>query len=519
MVTLRVYRFDPDSGEEGHFDTYDVPYEEGMRVLDGLHYIHDHLDGTLAFRWVCRAGQCGSCGIRINGKAGLACQEPLQGEGETMLEPLMLFPVVKDLVVDFGEGYRRLYESEPYLSREEPMADPPALLPGDVAPLKDFRSCIECWCCVSACPVANRVWDDYYGPIVMRKLCELDIDSRDLAERVKIALNEGLYHCTTCRNCWAVCPEHIEIPEKAVEKLRAHAVRDGLGPLPGHNTLVQSIKNYRNPWVMPRQRRARWAKGLELSDRGAFMFFAGCSPSLLLGDRLPANVVRVLDRLGMRPAYLGKEELCCGSPLLKVGDEVAYRELASENIALMKERGVKTLVTTCAGCHKSWATDYRAFFGDFGIEVKHVSEVLWDAFQSGAFTLRDLPENHVTVTYHDPCHLGRGTGVYDAPRNLIRAVPGMRLVEPERIRENSHCCGSGGGVKTAKPEVALEVGKERIRQFEELEPAYIISCCPWCEQHLDDSIAYARASLGATRDLIEIIERTMEVASHERGNC
>jgi fumarate reductase (CoM/CoB) subunit B len=177
MVTLRVYRFDPDSGEEGHFATYDVPYEEGMRVLDGLHYIHDHLDGTLAFRWVCRAGQCGSCGIRINGKAGLACQEPLQGEGETTLEPLMLFPVVKDLVVDFGEGYRRLYESEPYLSREEPMADPPALLPGDVAPLKDFRSCIECWCCVSACPVANRVWDDYYGPIVMRKLCELDIEA------------------------------------------------------------------------------------------------------------------------------------------------------------------------------------------------------------------------------------------------------------------------------------------------------------------------------------------------------
>ncbi len=512
MTTVNVQRFNPDVDGEPYYVEYEVPFQQGMRVLDALHYIHDHIDGTLSFRWICRAGQCGSCGIRINGKAGLACQEELFDTGVTTLEPLALFPVVKDLVVDLGEGYERLYASEPYLKREGATEkDVPQLTQEDVTSLKDFRNCIECWCCVSTCPVANSVWDDYFGPIVMRKLCELDLDGRDLADRVKIALDEGLYHCTTCRNCWAVCPEHIEIPEKAVEKLRAHAVASGQGPLEGHKTLVRSIQNYKNPWVMPRARRARWAKGMGLPASGELMFFAGCSPSLLLGDRLPKNVVTVLKRLGMEPAYLGKEELCCGSPLLKVGEEAAYLALAKENIELMKSRGVKTIVTTCAGCHKSWATDYKEFFGDFGIEVRHVSELLWDAYQAGMFTFRDLPENHVTVSYHDPCHLGRGTGVYDAPRNLINAVPGMRLVEGERIRENSHCCGSGGGVKTAKPEVALEVGKARIRLFEELEPHYLITCCPWCEQHLDDSIAYAKSQLGTTRDLIEIVERTMEV--------
>lgn len=511
MVVFKVARFDPDRDEEPHLESYNVPYEKGMRVLDALNYIRATHDSTLAYRWICRAGQCGSCGVRVDGKAVLACQEEVDPAADiVVIEPLPFFPVIKDLVVDLARGYKRLYGCSPYLERTEPYQSPERLSAEETKDIKALRSCIECWCCVASCPVANAVWDDYAGPLPLRKLCELAIDPRDMGGRIEAALNEGLYNCTTCRNCWAVCPEEIEIPEKAIERLRALAVKERKGPLPGHNQLVRSIENYRNPWVMPRARRARWAKRLGMPSHGPLMFYAGCSPSLLLADRLPVSVVRVLRCLNIEPAYLGKDELCCGSPLLKVGEQDKYLELARENIRLMKERGVETIVTTCAGCHKSWKVDYPEMCGDHGIDVVHVTELLWELYQEGVLRFKDLPKNHVRVTYHDPCHLGRGTGLYDAPRNLIRAIPGMILVEGARSRENSQCCGSGGGVKTARPEVALEVGRTRIAQAEECDVSYIITCCPWCEQHLDDASRAAHSSLGTTRDLIEIILETME---------
>jgi len=506
-----VYRYDPDTDEDGYFMVYQVPFTEGMRVLDALNYIHDNLDGTLAYRWICRAGQCGSCSIRVNGKAVLACQEEVKNTGDVIvLEPLQMFPVIRDLVVDTREAYDKLKDGDPYLKRGEEYSCPDCLCSEDIADVKKFRECIECWCCVSACPVVNQVWDDYFGPMTMRKLCELKIDLRDVGDRVDTALNEGLYNCTTCRNCWAVCPQEIEIPEKAIEHMRALAVEEGKGPLESHNTLVQSIKNYKNPWIMPRARRSKWAKKMDLPKKGELMFYAGCSPSLLLSERVPTNIIKVMRRLGMDPAYLGKDERCCGSPLLKVGERKIYDELALSNIQQMKDAGVKTIVTTCAGCHKSWAVDYKDLFGDYGIEVRHIMEILLDEYNAGRLKFKDLEKNHIRVTYHDPCHLGRGSGVYDAPRELINAIPGMQLIETERNRENSHCCGSGGGVKTGRPEVALKVGEERIKMFDKLDVEYVITCCPWCEQHIDDSIAASRSGLEKTRDLIEIIEETME---------
>ncbi|MHC1605685.1 MAG: fumarate reductase (CoM/CoB) subunit TfrB [Candidatus Methanofastidiosia archaeon] len=510
MVVFKVYRHDPKEDEKERYEFYDVPYQQGMRILDALHYIHDNIDGTLSYRWICRAGQCGTCAILVNGRASLACQEEVDDTQDAVtLEPLFLFPVIKDLVVDLSKGYEKLYASMPYLQRGAPYCKSENVAPEDIVEIKRFRECIECWCCVASCPVVNQVWEDYFGPIVMCKLAELNLDMRDVGERLDTALNEGLYHCTTCRNCWTVCPQEIEIPEKAIEQMRARAVKAGKAPLKSHKQLVRSIENYKNPWIMPRSKRAKWAKGLNLNDHGEVMFYAGCSPSFLFGDRLPLNIIMVLRRLGIEPAYLGKEELCCGSPLLKIGARDAYDEIALANIKLMKERGVDTLITTCAGCHKSWAVDYKEFFGDFDITIKHVTEILWEALQEERLRFKDLPKNHVKITYHDPCHLGRGSGIYEAPRRLIQAIPGMHLIEPIRTRENSYCCGSGGGVKTAKPDVALKVGGERVHTFEDMGANYIISCCPWCEQHLDDSIAYSHAKIGPTRDLIEIIEETM----------
>lgn len=513
-MKVKVFRYDQDCDKQPRYETYNIEPTPGMRVLDVLHYIHDNIDATLSYRWMCRAGQCGSCSVRVNNKACLACSEPVgEDADEILIEPLLYFPVVKDLVVDLDSGYKSLCSCEPGLQRDS--SEEVSLDRESTAKLKPFRECIECWCCVSTCPVVNQISEEYYGPLSMRKLCELDLDIRDIGDRVTTAIDAGLYNCTTCRNCWAVCPQNIEIPEKAIEQLRARAMEEGQGPLKGHAPLARSIDNYKNPWFMPRSRRSKWAKGLSIPKKAPMMFYAGCSPSLLFGDRVPKNIIGVLRKLGIEAGYLGKDEMCCASPLIKIGDREHYLKQARENIEQMKRAGAKTIVTTCAGCHKSWAVDYREEFGDFGIEVKHITEVLWELYMEGRFTFRDLEKYHVRVSYHDPCHLGRGSGVYEAPRNLIHEIPGLELIEGDRIRENSHCCGSGGGVKTAKPDLALKVGSERVGMFDALDVEYVITCCPWCEQHLDDSIAFAHSPLGQTIDLIEIVAETIEVDGNE----
>jgi fumarate reductase (CoM/CoB) subunit B len=510
-IRLRIFRYDPDLDDSPHYETYEVPYVEKMRVLDALNYIHEFYDGSLAYRWVCRASQCGSCTVMINGKPAPACKTEIPvGTTEITIEPLRFFPVIKDLVVDLEKGYRRFLTLRPYTQRASKPKRPEIIMPEDIEPIKELRSCIECWACVSICPVIAEIWNEYAGPISMRKLAELSLDKRDILDRVSIALVEGMYHCTTCKNCWAVCPQEIKIPEKAVEKLRAMAMQKGLAPLPPHKVAIASIRNYWNPWTVPRGQRVRWAKDFNLPTKSETMFFAGCSPSLLRSN-LSVNVVRIFRALGEEIGYLGKEERCCSSPLLRVGEIELFKEMAKANIESMKKAGAKRIVVTCAGCYKAWKEDYREWFGDYGIDVYHISEILENAIRNGRLTLKYSPANDMTVTYHDPCHLGRAGGIFDPPRKVLKSIPGIKFVEMSRIRENSACCGSGGGVKTARPNLAAMIGSRRLEMVRETGAEAIISCCPWCEQNLEDSIKWGGFPDWKVKDLVDLVVAALVV--------
>ncbi|MCJ7516719.1 MAG: succinate dehydrogenase/fumarate reductase iron-sulfur subunit [Methanomassiliicoccales archaeon] len=510
MIRFRVSRYDPDRDDFPRFAVYEVPYVERMRILDALNYIHDNYDGTLAYRWVCRANQCGSCTVTVDGKPGPACKTEVPADSdEITIEPLRVFPVIKDLVTDIDRGYDKYMTLRPYLERHSKPKRPEMITAEDIEQIKEFRSCIECWACVSICPVINEVWDEYAGPMSMRKLAELSCDKRDILDRVSVALVEGAYNCTSCKNCWAVCPQEIKIPEKATEKLRARAIEKGLAPLPPHKVAIASIRNYWNPWMAPRGQRVRWAKGYDLPSSAETMFFAGCSPSLLR-QNLVENVVKIYSALGEKIGYLGKEERCCSSPLLRVGDIDLFKEMAKANIDAMKKAGAKRVVVTCAGCYKAWKEDYIEWFGDYGIEVVHISEVLENAIRNGKLKLNEVPENNVTVTYHDPCHLGRAGGVYDPPRRVLESIPGVRIVEMSRNRENSACCGSGGGVKTARPNLATTIGGARLEMVRETGAEVIVSCCPWCEQNIEDSIKAGDFPSWRVLDLVDLVAAALE---------
>jgi len=510
IIRFRVFRFDPAVEEEPHYDDYDVPYVPKMRILDALNYIHEHFDGSLSYRYMCRASQCGSCTLMVNGRPGPACkiEVPIDGK-EVVVEPLRIFPVIKDLVTDMERGYSRFEAARPYVERPSRPSRPEVVKAEEIEELKPLRSCIECWSCVAICPVVNEISDEYLGPMGMRKLAELSLDKRDILDRTSMALAEGVYNCTTCKNCWTVCPQEIRVPEKAIEKLRAMAIKKGLAPLPPHKVAIASIRNYWNPWMAPRAQRVRWAKPLDLPERGETMFFAGCSPSLLK-QNLAVGAIKILRHLGEDVGYLSKEERCCSSPLLRVGETALFEEMAKANIEAMRKAGAKRVVVTCAGCYKAWKEDYHDHFGELGFEVLHISEVIERALKEGRIKLKEAEVNRCTITYHDPCHLGRAGGVYEAPRFALASVPGIRLVEMERNRENSACCGSGGGVKTARPSLSITIGSTRLRMVQATGANEVVSCCPWCEQNLEDSIKAGGYPAWRVRDLVDIISAALE---------
>jgi Fe-S oxidoreductase len=259
--------------------------------------------------------------------------------------------------------------------------------------------------------------------------------------------------------------------------------------------MIAGIKNYGNPWMQPRRARGNWTRGLEVLgvENPDVGFFAGCSLAYLSPETARAAVA-ALRAAGMNPVALGSDEACCGSPLLRVGQREVFLKIAKDNIARFEDAGVRKIVAACPGCLKA-LREYRDLFADFDAEVVHVSEVLAAAIDEGRLELR--APKPVSVTYHDPCHLGRGCGIYDEPRRVIEAIEGVTLVEMERSREYSACCGAGGGVWTAFPELSHEIGSKRAEMARSTGADLVITSCPWCEQNLSQFIA--------VKDLLDLV--------------
>jgi heterodisulfide reductase subunit D len=324
---------------------------------------------------------------------------------------------------------------------------------------------------------------------IIRALLEGDFDATDSEELLKIC-----YTCTSCGACEMNCLRLNEKePLKAAEALKAYLVEKGLAPLPPHKELLKSIKNYDNPWMQPRTKRRDWTKGLDLPDfeKGAceYLFFAGCTPAFdPLVQHEIINTVKIFKKAGVSVGILGDKEICCGSPAIRIGDRTTFFDLVKRNIETFKQAGVKKIITHCAGCHHTLKYDFPEVPGMPAIdyEVLHVTQVLEKLVADG--TVKFTKKVPMTVTWHDPCHIGRHCGIYEEPRNILKAIPGLRLIEMERIKDQSWCCGAGAGVRTAFPEHSFRISAERIEEAKATGAEAIATCCPYCEQSLSDPI-------------------------------
>jgi L-lactate dehydrogenase complex protein LldG len=340
---------------------------------------------------------------------------------------------------------------------------------------REPQYCIGCGMCLLHCPSYNVI-----GPVfgTSGHMGGIGVYLSGSCGKLEQSSESGLYVCTSCGACKDVCPSRIDT-KKGLISLR-HLAESTEKKRPAELVkVVASVRNYDNPWQVPRKQKAGWADGLGLSDKGKVLYFAGCSTSLLFPETA-RKAVRLIRAVGEEPAYLAQSEKCCGSTVRKLGEPDLARSKAEDCFKDFERAGACTVVTSCPGC-SSALNHYRDLPERYGVEVLHISKFLDSRIESLDLSGAGVPGR---LAYHDPCDLGREQGVYDEPRRLIARATGKRIVEMKRTREKSACCGSGSGVKSAFSELAAAIGEERVAMAKAAGAETIVTACPWCVQNL-----------------------------------
>ncbi len=329
-------------------------------------------------------------------------------------------------------------------------------------------------------------------------------------------LAKAMYQCTTCGNCHSACHqtlcEYIELPisrfidhTKLFEAMRADLVEEGLGPMPRHKELLEWTEKEHNPYMEKHEDRIKWIpEGKTIPQKADLIWFMGCTEPYRLPE-LAQAFLKILEAADVEFAIIHPEEWCCGSIFFRTGVWDLAEELAKHNMEAFKAAEAKKVVIHCAGCYRTIAKDYAELFGELPFEVVNAVELIRDLMKEGKLKLK---EANVKVTYHDPCHIGRHMGIYDAPREILEMMPGVELVEMKRIKDASWCCGAGGGVKSGFPELAVDIAKDRIKEAEETGADYIVTACPFCVKNLKDA-AEALNSKIKVADIIELIAENL----------
>ncbi len=290
--------------------------------------------------------------------------------------------------------------------------------------------------------------------------------------------------CTTCEVCNVTCP--LELPnEPSWLKMRGQLIHEeGRLTFPPFEIMRASLRKERNIWASYSKDRANWVPAHirpKIKDQAEIAYFPGCTASFVENDIAQATVI-LLDAAGVEFTYMGDGEACCGIPMLAAGLWDAFEEIMRHNVAGMKARGVKTVVTSCPACWLVWKEFYPQWAEKVGLEysfeARHYSEIIAERIESGEMKFTHPVD--MRVTWHDSCHMGRAGGIYEPPRQLIQAIPGVEFVEMEHNRERAHCCGS---VLTlvADPPVAKIIGDVRLREAEETGAEAVLAACLCCQ--------------------------------------
>ncbi len=359
-----------------------------------------------------------------------------------------------------------------------------------------FKRCYQCGLCDTVCPW-NRV-----RQFSMRKVV------REATFGLTEIESEEIWRCTTCGRCPQRCPRDVQQIESGVA-LRRIATEYGVFPsaVQPIRTISASLSGEGNPLNEERKKRGAWANGLDVkpfTEGTDVLFFPCCYQAYdPRSQKISRAIVEILNKAGVDFGILGEEESCCGESIRKAGDETVFKALARQNIRTWIEHGVKTILVSSPHCYHTFRNEYPQLGARF--EVKHVSQYIFELMREGKLELSKDVEK--TITYHDPCYLGRHNDVYDDPREALKQVPGLSLAEMPEARRDSFCCGGGGGriwMETPKEERFSDL---RLDQAVETGAQVLVTSCPYCITNFEDS-RLNRPDGGETieiRDITEVI--------------
>ena len=374
---------------------------------------------------------------------------------------------------------------------------------------RELVQCQMCGYCIDVCEAHRQTpWESVTARGKIYYLNQLDKAGFGLMDKVlgrKVTISpefvDAIYKCTGCGNCEEICHAKIELV-KLWENVRTWLVQQGVAPLPVHKGIAQKIAKTGNSFGEPKSKRdAWWPKEVERAEAPDVLMFAGCTGSYRM-QHIPAAGATILARAGVRINCMGEDEVCCTSPLLRTGIRDLTLDISRQIVTKADAMGAKDMVMTCAGCYKTISSNIGNYYSKTGQNVYHFTQYVDKLIKE-----RKLPMNNefkAKVTYHDPCHLGRHSKVYEEPRNILKKIKGIEFVEMERNRENSRCCGAGGGYKSAFNDFAVNIAMERIHDAEAVGAEVIATACPFCVLNLKAGAKKAGSSI-KVMDISEIL--------------
>jgi len=375
----------------------------------------------------------------------------------------------------------------------------------DATQLIEFDACTGCGECLKWCPVYDVIKSGAFSPNGNGSGLVKGYTPRDKVQEWKQFMDAGyglraklfspqkipesiihdfserLYHCAACGVCGSVCPAGINTAG-LWDSLRSNLVNRGNGPLQSQEFFTEVISKYGNPYRADQRNRLQWLPDdIEVSESAEIAYFVGCTVEYK-APLHAVSVVRILEKFDIPFTTLGEDELCCCADLISIGHrdtENIARDFARRNIEALQARGVEKVLFSCPGCYQVAVDEWPRYYGGkLPFECVHASQFV--------FELLDKEQrwtNHIdkTVTYHDPCHLGRQMGVYEPPRDAIKRLPGVNFVEMERNREFQRCCGAGGNaLREGVSDLTKTIAKVRLQDALDVGAELLVTSCPCC---------------------------------------
>ena len=368
----------------------------------------------------------------------------------------------------------------------------------------DLYACVVCGNCQELCPAyttgkplnPKKVIQDLKKQLLKAgpELVKAKAKGEPAPENVnvtlagKVVLEDEIWACTTCGACDTVCPVWVQHIDKIVD-LRRNLVEQSILPETAKATL-QSIERRGHPWRGTTLNRTDWTRGLNIKTLAEdpkvdILYWVGCTEALdERGIKIAQSIAKIMQQAGINFGILGTEESCCGDPARRLGDEVLYQTQAQKNIEILKGYNVKKIVTGCPHCYNTIKNEYPQFDGNF--EVIHHTELIAGLLKEGKIKI--AKGDYGSITFHDPCYLGRHNDIYQQPRQILKSLADTKLVEMEMNKKRAFCCGGGGGRLWLEERIGQRISENRIDQVIATKAQMVATACPYCLQMFEDAV-------------------------------